>query len=284
MSVGQDDFEAFDPNKALTNGANGMPYVPSSGGVENGAWVPRRNSTQGTLPTTGALGEWASAMNDPNSGAYNLEAPKSDLEGAINRPEQQGWLFELVAAGRGHNSTGNGVFQALVAESAARGKQGERITPQQLAYEEALKKGWIKDGKVTLTSSSGSNGSSGSGSGSSFRSTVNLTDPGTAKILVDQALTQYLGRKASEQEINEFRKALTAQEMSNPNTVQAGTTTTKKGKKTTSSASLVQGGGFNPQAFAEQYALGQEGAAEYQAATTFLDTFMNSLGNPNEVV
>jgi hypothetical protein len=39
----------------------------------------------------------------------------------------------------------------------------------------------------------------------------------------------------------------------------------------------VTTGGFNPSTFAEDYAQGMEGAAEFQAATTYLDAFINAL-------
>lgn len=95
---------------------------------------------------------------------------------------------------------------------------------------------------------------------------VKLTDPQTAETLVDQALQQYLGRKASDQEIKAFRKALGAAEREAPTEVdvQGDTAITK--------------GGFNPTVFAQQYAEGMEGAAEYQAATTFLDAFIGAIG------
>jgi hypothetical protein len=92
-----------------------------------------------------------------------------------------------------------------------------------------------------------------------------LTDPGTAKILVDQALESYLGRKANEREMSAFTAALNNKQMQSPSTTDVVGTT------------AVSSGGFNPSAFAEQFAQGQEGAGEYQAATTFLDTFVSSL-------
>jgi hypothetical protein len=130
-------------------------------------------------------------------------------------------------------------------------------------------------------------GGGSSGSGFSATSTVDLTDPGTAENLVDQALTQYLGRKASDKEVANFRRALAANERANPRTVSQGTTTTrtKDGKEVTetSSATVERGGGFNPSQFAQDWAEEKQGVAEYQAATTFLDSFIGSLKNPLEV-
>jgi hypothetical protein len=112
----------------------------------------------------------------------------------------------------------------------------------------------------------GGGGGGGGGGAAAPTKTVNLTDPGTAETLVDQALQAYLGRKASDKEIVQFRKALTKAEMKAPSDVSVEGDT------------AVRSGGFNPATFAQQYAEGVEGAAEYQAATTFLDSFIGALG------
>lgn len=104
------------------------------------------------------------------------------------------------------------------------------------------------------------------GGGPKVTKAIKLTDPQTAETLVDQALQQYLGRKASNQEVNAFRKALGAAERGAPTEVDVMGDT------------QVTSGGFNPAVFAQQYAEGMEGAAEYQAATTFLDAFIGAIG------
>lgn len=98
--------------------------------------------------------------------------------------------------------------------------------------------------------------------------TVRLTDPDTAMTLVDQSLQAALGRGASQQEKNRFLKALREYEMANP-TVTTGDQT---GSVTT--------GGSNAQVFAQRFGAAQEGAAEFETATTFLDAFLGALGNP----
>ncbi len=105
------------------------------------------------------------------------------------------------------------------------------------------------------------------GPGGGGSSIVTLTDPGSAAMIVDQALGSYLGRTATDQEQQAFYEALNARERANPR-VQSGSTVS---------------GGFNPQAFAQDFARSQEGVGEYQAATTFLDAFIGSLANPTEV-
>ena len=101
---------------------------------------------------------------------------------------------------------------------------------------------------------------------------INLTDPGTAETLIDQALQQYLGRRASNDEVLEFRKALRKAERGSPREADIEGDT------------QITSGGFNPATFAQQYAEGMEGAAEYQAVTTFLDSFINSISARVDIV
>ncbi len=118
----------------------------------------------------------------------------------------------------------------------------------------------------------GASAVSGGGGGAVSRSVstqVNLTDPGSARKLVDDALSQYLGRRANPNEQAKFFKALNVMERESP----VVTTSTRSG----SSASTVSEGGFNPSTFADEWARGQQGSGEYQAATTYLNAFIDSL-------
>ena len=97
---------------------------------------------------------------------------------------------------------------------------------------------------------------------------VNLTDPGTAKQLINQSLQNYLGRRATNRELRKFVDALNTAEMGSPRT------------QTVSGGVAVTAGGFNPATFAEDYAMGMEGAGEFQAVKKYLDAFIGSLQNP----
>lgn len=106
---------------------------------------------------------------------------------------------------------------------------------------------------------------------------INLTDPGTARTLLKNSLTEYLGRDATDKEQQAFLRALNAAEEGAPTVTEAVTTTTP-GRGTSMVRSRTRTtGGFNPSTFAQEYAQGQEGAAEYQAATSLLDTFIGTL-------
>lgn len=183
-------------------------------------------------------------------------------------PEQAKQVRDRMDAyygeGRWNASYVENFFGRAVDISAAAFKRGERV-PVITALDNLL---------ANFATEQGGGGAGGGGRGGAPRITasVNLTDPGTAETLIDQALQGYLGRRASEKEIRQFRKALTKAEMGAPTEVDIEGTT------------QITSGGFNPATFAQQYAEGMEGAAEYQAATTFLDAFVDSLGAKVDVV
>jgi hypothetical protein len=112
------------------------------------------------------------------------------------------------------------------------------------------------------------------GTSTQVQKTVRITDPSTARGLIDQTLNNYLGRNATADEQVAFMKALSVQEKANP-TITRQTSTTS-GKSTSSSS--VTTGGFDPATFAKEYAAGTEGAGEFQAATSLLDSFIGAIG------
>ena len=116
-----------------------------------------------------------------------------------------------------------------------------------------------------------------SGSGgvsSSVSKSVTLTNESTARGLIDQTLSQYLGRSATPKEQDAFFKALNIQQKQNPTITRQ--TVSSGGGSTSATSSTV--GGFDPSTFAKEYAAGQEGVGEFQAATSLLDAFIGSLG------
>ena len=118
----------------------------------------------------------------------------------------------------------------------------------------------------------------GGGAGGPVTSTqtsIRLTDPTTARGLVDSALNNYLGRNATDKEREAFRKALNMKEQAAPTVTQQ--TTTPTGKRSSSTVSTTTGG-FDPATFAKEYAAGVEGAGEFQAATSLLDSFIQAIG------
>ena len=124
----------------------------------------------------------------------------------------------------------------------------------------------------------------GGGGGGPFRSentVVNLTNSQKAQEILNNALSVALGRRASASENRAFLAALNLREQENPTkTVTEGVSS---GRNSTSSTTTT--GGFDNVAFADKFARSQEGYAEYQAATTQMDNFIQALtGNRRRVI
>lgn len=166
------------------------------------------------------------------------------------------------------------VFQAAVNEAAVRQAAGERIT-----VEEVLQ-GWTKNGLPDGLKRGGGGGGGGSRSFVNVDTRIDLTNEGEARRIVNNALTGALGREATKAESRAFMKALNMYEKENP------TVTTSKGVSSAggTTSTTTQEGGFDSIDFADRYAKSQEGYAEYQAATTYLDAFIGALESDSRVI
>lgn len=103
----------------------------------------------------------------------------------------------------------------------------------------------------------------------------NLTNPTEARAFLNDALGQYLGRRPTDDEYQNFQKALNIQERGAPTITEAETTVTPQGQaRRTQESESTRKGGFLPQQFAEEYALSQEGAGE-QGASLLLNDLLN---------
>ena len=72
--------------------------------------------------------------------------------------------------------------------------------------------------------------------------------------------------------MSRFLKALNQNEMNNP------------ARAEVQGNAVVQSGGYNPQAFAEEFARGEEGSAEFQAATSYLNNFLSIIEDDRGIV
>tara|TARA_A100001388_G_scaffold143238_1_gene106268 strand:+ start:3305 stop:4081 length:777 start_codon:yes stop_codon:yes gene_type:complete len=246
---------------------NGKSVRPSGGPVSgnlSAGLMSDRDVAMSAFAAKHGIQPWYASSNEDRAYMYagipdSAQPTVSEAKNlyALLNSEQAAQLTEVLddyyGEGRWDVQYVRGLWEESVDISAQQLKQGIKLP--------------VIDAMSQLISNFGSaaRGKSGGG-GPKITQTINLTDPGTAEILIDQALQGYLGRKASNKEVKEFRKALTKAEMDSPNTVDVQGST------------QIGGGGFNPSQFAQQYAEGMEGSAEYQAATTFLDAFIGAIG------
>jgi hypothetical protein len=233
-------------------------------------------------------------VSQPGQPLLNTWYDKADVEGQFS---SLSWmdqlLFEATAKSISSRSTGGGLFTDMVNKSAYMSTVGNRVTPQQLMYEIAAQRGIInEDGTVDLalvkqlTGDKSGSSSSGGGSGPKYGTSVDTaisvphTDPDTAKGLVNQALSTYLGKEASPEELDKFIASLQQHSAENAD-MTTRTTTTSPGGSTQSSQST---GGINAQQYAVDWARAQEGSAEFQAASGYFDEFIQAIQNPMDVV
>ena len=135
------------------------------------------------------------------------------------------------------------------------------------------------------TSSGGAAGRSKgfTGSKSQTRRSVDLTDPSTAKALVNDVLSRQLGRAATDAEVEEFRNVLNAAERANP-TVTSSTTTYQNGDAVSQSSTTSGGlGSAGAQQVVEDAVSVLPERQSYQAAATYFNALLGSLGSPVSV-
>lgn len=106
---------------------------------------------------------------------------------------------------------------------------------------------------------------------------VNLTNPMTARSILDNTLGNYLGRMPTQKEYKTFLQALNMGEEASP-IVSERTTRTSGGTSTQSVSTTGRTeGGFDQRQFATEYAKSRPEYAETQLSTTGLQAFLDLL-------
>lgn len=286
MTVGPDGVGGYTPGAGGTlpdtsrdDPTSGESGISTTSPSQKAVWFQRpealfvnTNSLQGI--------EFASQPGRPLT---NWWYDKTDVKsGYGNRvsPTMQ-WLYDTVAKDMGtSSSTGKALFEDLADQSAYLSTSGIRKTPDELLLEIAASRGILNDDGTFNPKKAGNGPGSKYGTTTATRKSVNLTDEDTAKANLESAVQTYLGRRTNPEELDEFLKALHKHERQNPDVTRATQTTSPGG----SSETQVSKGGSNAQQYAVDYARGMEGAAEFQAATGYLDEFLSALKNPMDVV
>lgn len=154
---------------------------------------------------------------------------------------------------------------------------GERITPFEVGLRQLAQ--MQKAGLVGRTGGgSGSKKYTGPVTSDTVSESINLTDPTTARGLIDQALEQTLGRKATSREQQRFVEALNRAEQEAPSVTEQVSVSTPQGPgKASTRQKSVTRSPMDRGVFAEEYAAAQEGAGEFKTATTALSAFMDAI-------
>jgi hypothetical protein len=284
-------------------GGNGWPATPPNDipGFSYGGTELNAPTATGAAATTGPSGtavvwnqqawsnlfpdsnnlETIAAMSDVNSSFWNDWQTKTTANAAFTMlPSDQQAAFNGVAKALGNGRTGRGLYQDYVQQSAAYGESGTAATPYVLLHQEY----------GDLISAGGLDASAGAYAGPTTASrtdtSMKLSDPMTAKGLLSDSLTKYLGKEPSPEDLSQFVSALNDYERGNATVTKSTATTTpdKAAHSTDTVQSTATVGGTDPAQFAEDWARSQEGSAEYQAATEYMDAFLTAIKNPLDVV
>lgn len=135
---------------------------------------------------------------------------------------------------------------------------------------------WDMGGKIVAQSSGGQG--AGGGPSVSFYETeqVNLTNPSTARRVMDNAIGQYLGRSPDKKEYNEFLRTLNGFEEDSP-TVTKGVTRNSGGSTSTSNTEQSTSGGVDTTQVAKEFAMRDEDYQETTMETAGISTFLDML-------
>ena len=160
---------------------------------------------------------------------------------------------------------------------------GKRITPWEAASLLASGSG---AGRYGGSGGSGRRGGGGAADGPftgrrrSSATSVDLTDPATAKALLSDTLAQKLGRAPNESELAQFTAVLNSAERANPTTTTTDTDYVEG--VATSQSSTTSGGltGAGRQQMAADEAMKKPEYGAFQAATTYYNAMVAALGSP----
>lgn len=224
--------------------------------------------------TPGGVGGFAPTPGVDNSTHKSL----SEAQGEFYRwsdSERNKWgdyllSLGLIDEGDERNYVAlKGAWDDVIGEAANFTAAGKRITPWQVA---ALVAGGSAQG--------GGKAKGFTGSKSQTSLSVDLTDPETAKALVNNVLSKQLGRAATPEEMESFRNSLSAAERANP-TSTTSTTQYANGDATAQSSTTTGGlsGAGKEQVLQDQAMLKPEYGA-YQAATTYFQALASAMGSP----
>lgn len=189
-------------------------------------------------------------------------------------PDQTTKLFEIIGNQYGDYATTNDTYMNSVWEGLVdlsyqiKTQYGENVAPLD-AYDWWLE----RTGRQPGGTASKTGGGTTRARTTARSEVVNLTDPGTARTLVDQTLESYLGRTATDTEFQSFSKALRSIEEAMPAITEEETVRTAGGTRTRA----VREAPMNVQSFADAWSRGQEGSAEYTAATSLMDAFTEAI-------
>lgn len=227
----------------------------------------------------------------PTAGYVPMEDMYADIEQASQgwaslSPSAQQKIYQDAIAVYGHEKVpalNMESFYADTVRAAAQVQQSRGVKVQPLEYWDYYRASGGPGLNAYGAGKSGGGGGVAAYKGPtttvSTTESLNLTNPSTARQLLDAALSDVLGRLPTQKEYDTFRKALLAQQEEAPSVTESVTTTTPQGVARTKVKSKTKTtGGVSEAQLATEFARSQEGAAETLGGTLGFDAFLEAIG------
>lgn len=162
-------------------------------------------------------------------------------------------------------------YAGLLEDTAERNVTQPTLTPMDLLDQQiAYYKDNFKDGKVA----GAEEGFTGVKKDKATH--VDIYSPSEARGLIRNVLKAELGREPTEDEFEDFRASLTAEQEDNPS---VSVTRSRYVDGDVVSSRTTSRGGIDPNEYATEWAQSQPGWAEWQAVGTYFPTALNVLGS-----
>lgn len=245
----------------MQNGSPGTATLVNMGDMFAGPKYANTSSLQGIAEASAGFPQSKmQQMWDTNAAKATYDYLQPEQKAIVNA-----YATSILGHSKFNDATANSYYQKAIDGAAQEGVIfGNNIDVW--SYMGRKVQSYL-DGGGSLSGSGGSGGGGGGGGGGGPSTTTqyNLTNKTDATMLVDQALTQYLGREATPKEREKFWSTLNNAQMKNPNVAHSS-----GGANPT----VTQSGGLNTQQAAKEFAMSRKDAAEYMANTQYTDWLM----------
>lgn len=257
------------PNRPASPAMPSYPRPPLLGSPVRNRWGVGKLSTKPGEVYIGAMG---GAQKNVPLAAFSTPGAYASLS-----PPAQKALYAAMEASRGYSGVPQGDIDGFLEKTVANAYAVQQTTGlliDPLSYWDYYKMTGGPGLKDFGAEGAGGAGGGGGGTSRSVNESVNLSDPSTARGLIDSTISRYLGRNPTDKEYSTFAAALNAQENKSPSVTESVTTSGGGSSRTKSTTRS----GMDRSQFAVEYAKSLEGVAELSAATTGLDAFMDAIG------
>ena len=261
------------PNRPASPAMPSYPRPPLLGSPVRNRWGVGKLSTKPGEVYIGAMG---GAQKNVPLATFSTPGAYASLS-----PPAQKALFAAMEASYGYNGVAQNNIDGFLEKTVANAyavQQTTGLLVDPLSYWDYYKTtggpGLKNFGEAGAAAAGGGGGGGGGGTSRSVNESVNLSDPSTARGLIDSTISRYLGRNPTDKEYSTFAAALNAQEKKSPSVTESVTTSGGGSSRTKSTTRS----GMDRSQFAVEYAKSLEGVAELSAATTGLDAFMDAIG------